>query len=128
MKKIAIIIILLVLGINFSSIVHTLIIDFRSNNLNSIAVIIYSIMLIIIAVLIYVILLKKPKTPLYLCCYFTFCLITTVIEIIYLSSIEAGTKPQMIHFLVYFCLFVYAAKSHYLRHYFHNHSLKEGKC
>lgn len=127
MKKIAIIIILLVLSIHFSTIVHTLFIEFTHNNLNSIAVIIYSIMLIIIATIVYFILQKKPKTPLYLCCYFTFCLTTTVIEIVYLSSIEAGTKQQMIHFLVYFCLFVYAAKSHYLRYYFHNHSLKEGK-
>lgn len=118
MQRTFIMIILLVLCSNFCIIGYTLFLDFVDLRIDIIAILLYLCVLAFIATIIYFILSKNAKTPFYLSCYFILCLITTVAEIIYLSANDLGTKDKMTYFLVYFVLFVYATKSHYLRDYF----------
>lgn len=118
MKKIPIIVILLVLGFNFLSICYTLILNFTQYKNDFLSVLLYCVILLFIVILIYLVITRNVKTPIYLSYYFALCLIMTVVETIYLSFNEMGTKVSIIYFLIYFSFFVYVTKSYYIKKYF----------
>lgn len=118
MKKIPIIVILLVLGFNFLSICYTLILNFTHYKNDFLSVFLYCVILLFIVILIYLVITRNVKTPIYLSYYFALCLIMTVVETIYLSFNEMGTKVSIIYFLIYFSFFVYVTKSYYIKKYF----------
>lgn len=118
MKKIPIILILLVLGFNFLSICYTLILNFTHYKNDFLSVFLYCVILLFIVILIYLVITRNVKTPIYLSYYFALCLIMTVVETIYLSFNEMGTKVSIIYFLIYFSFFVYVTKSYYIKKYF----------
>lgn len=118
MKKVSIILILVVLLINFYSISYGLYSNFAHSQSDVFSTLLYLVILCCIALLIYLIIKKNQNTPIYLTFYFFLCLITTTVEIIYLSSLQIGTGNNMIYFLIYFSLFIYVIKSISLKKYF----------
>ncbi|OCG02168.1 hypothetical protein A9G12_10630 [Gilliamella sp. wkB112] len=118
MKKLPIILILLVLGFNFLTINYTLFLNFTQYKIDFFSVLLYCVILLFIIMLIYFVITRNVKTPIYLSYYFILCLITTIAEIIYLSSNGMGTKINIAYFLIYFSFFIYVTKSHYIKKYF----------
>lgn len=118
LTKISLAIIIMTLGTNFAMIIYSLGVDIYAGYFNFGVLMAYLLILLFIGINLYHIVTKNRKTLFLLSLYFIFTLIITVIEMIYLSSIEISTKYKLFQFLYYFVIFVYINRALTLKKYF----------